>query len=78
MVMHLKIMVVAQVLSVQAQTTNVVYLLNDGTARYEARVWVPNNEEDASRPEIRLVAIPELHGLPDALPTLFKSYQLIN
>ncbi|KAI0748134.1 replication protein A subunit RPA32 [Daedaleopsis nitida] len=45
-----QITVVAQVLSVQAQTTNVVYMLNDGTARYEARLWInPNNEEEGQR-----------------------------
>ena len=54
-VTHLdKIMVVAQVLSVQPQTTNVVYMLNDGTAGYEARQWVdPNSEEDSGKREIR-------------------------
>ena len=47
-------MVVAQVLSVQPQTTNVVYMLNDGTAGYEARQWVdPNNEEEGGKREIR-------------------------
>ncbi|KAI0807389.1 hypothetical protein C8Q74DRAFT_1227356 [Fomes fomentarius] len=48
-----QIMVVAQVLSVQPQTTNVVYSLNDATASYEARQWVdPNSEEDSSKREI--------------------------
>ncbi|KAI0709247.1 hypothetical protein C8Q76DRAFT_742641 [Earliella scabrosa] len=48
-----QIMVVAQVLSVQPQTTNVVYMLNDGTAGYEARQWVdPNNEEEGGKREI--------------------------
>lgn len=41
---------VAHVLSVQAQTTNCVYLLDDGTAQFEARQWVDaNNEEDGKR-----------------------------
>ncbi len=45
-----KVTVVAHVLSVQAQTTNCVYLLDDGTAQFEARQWVDaNNEEDGKR-----------------------------
>ncbi|EJF65865.1 replication protein A subunit RPA32 [Dichomitus squalens] len=44
-----QVTVVAHVLSVQAQTTNCVYLLDDGTAQFEARQWVDaNNEEDGS------------------------------
>ncbi|KAI0374901.1 replication protein A subunit RPA32 [Pilatotrama ljubarskyi] len=46
---------VAQVLSVQPQTTNYIYLLNDGTANMEARQWVDANtdEEGNAREEIK-------------------------
>ncbi|KAI0721081.1 hypothetical protein C8T65DRAFT_254659 [Cerioporus squamosus] len=47
-----QVMVVAQVLSVQAQTTNIVYMLDDGTARYEARQWVDPNSDDETKREI--------------------------
>ncbi|TFK91040.1 replication protein A subunit RPA32, partial [Polyporus arcularius HHB13444] len=47
-----QVMVVAAVLSVQAQTTNVVYLLDDGTANYEARQWVDPNSDDETKREI--------------------------
>jgi len=39
--------VVAHVMSIQAQTTNCVYWLDDGTGRMEARNW-STSEEDAS------------------------------
>ncbi|KAI0362110.1 replication protein A subunit RPA32 [Trametes cingulata] len=41
---------VAQVLSVQPQTTNYIYLLNDGTANMEARQWVEANADDEGNP----------------------------
>ncbi|KAI0780923.1 replication protein A subunit RPA32 [Trametes elegans] len=46
---------IAQVLSVQPQTTNCTYLLNDGTANMEARQWVDANteEEGGNREEIK-------------------------
>lgn len=48
--------VVAQVLSIQPQTTNCIYLLNDGTANMEARQWVDANtdDENGSKDEIKL------------------------
>lgn len=47
-----KVTVVAHVLSVQAQTTNCVYLLDDGTAQFEARKWVDANNEEEGKREI--------------------------
>ncbi|KAI0636961.1 hypothetical protein C8Q77DRAFT_537691 [Trametes polyzona] len=49
-----QVTVVAQVLSVQPQTTNHTYLLNDGTANFEARQWVEANadEDQSKRDEI--------------------------
>ncbi|KAI8998628.1 replication protein A subunit RPA32 [Trametes punicea] len=46
---------IAQVLSVQPQTTNYIYLLNDGTANMEARQWVDANadEEGSNREDIK-------------------------
>ena len=50
-----KITVVASVISVQPQTTNYTYMLNDGTANMEARQWVDANtdEEHANKEEIK-------------------------
>ncbi|KAH9946108.1 replication protein A subunit RPA32 [Epithele typhae] len=48
-----QVMVVAQALSVQAQTTNCVYMLDDGTARFEARQWVDANSDDEDRVDIK-------------------------
>lgn len=62
-----KVTVVAHVLSVQAQTTNCVYLLDDGTAQFEARQWVDaNNEEDGKR---EITCAPLTYMLLDALLT---------
>ncbi|KAI0928429.1 hypothetical protein AcW1_005676 [Taiwanofungus camphoratus] len=45
-----QVTVVAQVISIQTQTTNSVYWLDDGTGRLEARHWVDSgNEEDSER-----------------------------
>lgn len=46
-------MVVAQVRSVQPQTTNIVYRLDDSTAEYEARQWVDPNSDDETKRNIR-------------------------
>ncbi|PPQ87992.1 hypothetical protein CVT25_001071 [Psilocybe cyanescens] len=40
--------VVGQVVSVQKQTTNFVYMVDDGTGKMEARHWVDNSNEDES------------------------------
>ncbi|KAH9854240.1 replication protein A subunit RPA32 [Lenzites betulinus] len=50
-----QVTVVAQVLSVQPQTTNCIYFLHDGTAAMEARQWMdPNTEEEnKNREEIK-------------------------
>ncbi|KAL1947910.1 hypothetical protein VTO73DRAFT_13634 [Trametes versicolor] len=50
-----QVTVVAQVLSIQPQTTNCIYLLNDGTANMEARQWVDANtdDENGSKDEIK-------------------------
>ncbi|KAI1795870.1 replication protein A subunit RPA32 [Ganoderma leucocontextum] len=47
-----QVTVVAHVLSAQAQTTNCVYLLDDGTAQFEARQWVDANNEGDDKREI--------------------------
>ncbi|GBE82162.1 Replication factor A protein [Sparassis crispa] len=45
-----QITVVAVVVTVQVQTTNCIYWLDDGTGRFEARHWVDSsNEEEAER-----------------------------
>ncbi|CCM04607.1 uncharacterized protein FIBRA_06789 [Fibroporia radiculosa] len=44
-----QITIVAQVISIQSQTTNCVYWLDDGTGRMEARHWVDAQEEDQDR-----------------------------
>lgn len=45
-----QVTLVAQVVTVQVQTTNCVYWLDDGTGRYEARHWVDStNEEDTEK-----------------------------
>ncbi|KAH9484363.1 Replication factor A protein 2 [Psilocybe cubensis] len=45
-----QITVVGQVVSIQKQTTNCVYMIDDGTGKMEARHWVDNsNEDDSSR-----------------------------
>ena len=49
----LQVMVVAQVRSVQPQTTNIVYRLDDSTAEYEARQWVDPNSDDETKRDIR-------------------------
>lgn len=43
---------VAQVISIQKQATNIVYNLDDGTGRLEARHWVDPSamEEDEEEP----------------------------
>lgn len=38
--------IVGQVQSVQAQTTNCVYTIDDGTGRIEARHWVDSTSEE--------------------------------
>jgi replication factor A2 len=38
--------VVGQVVSIQKQATNCVYLVDDGTGRIEARHWVDSTNED--------------------------------
>ncbi|OBZ75358.1 Replication factor A protein 2 [Grifola frondosa] len=43
-----QVTVVAHVMSVQVQTTNRVYWLDDGTGRMEARHWVDSGSEDDS------------------------------
>ena len=41
---------VAQIITINQQATNVVYLLDDGTGRIEARHWlVPNDIQDAEK-----------------------------
>ncbi|KAI0797996.1 hypothetical protein C8Q75DRAFT_709149, partial [Abortiporus biennis] len=47
-----QISLVAQVMSIQAQTTNCVYWLDDGTGRIEARHWVDSStmQEDGVDP----------------------------
>lgn len=45
-----QVTVVATVISIQSQTTNCVYWLDDGTGRMEARHWVDStNEEDSEK-----------------------------
>ncbi|TFK42517.1 hypothetical protein BDQ12DRAFT_278987 [Crucibulum laeve] len=45
-----QVTIVGQVCSVQAQATNCVYWIDDGTGRVEARHWVDSsNEEDAEK-----------------------------
>ena len=45
-----QITIVGQVVTVQAQTTNCAYWIDDGTGRIEARHWVDsNNEEDSGK-----------------------------
>ena len=41
----LQVTVVAQVLQINPQATNCVYILDDGTGRIEARHWVDNASE---------------------------------
>ncbi|KAI0082629.1 replication protein A, subunit RPA32 [Panus rudis PR-1116 ss-1] len=41
-----QVTLVAQVMSIQKQTTNVVYLIDDGTGRIEARHWVDSTMEE--------------------------------
>ncbi|THH04183.1 hypothetical protein EW145_g5715 [Phellinidium pouzarii] len=41
-----QVTVVAQVISIQTQTTNSVYYLDDGTGRMEARLWADSSTED--------------------------------
>ena len=50
--MGYQVSVVAQVLTVQKQATNVVYNLDDGTAQIEARHWVDPSamDEDEENP----------------------------
>lgn len=40
--------IVAQVISIQSQVTNVVYWLDDGTGRVEARRWVDSSSDGGS------------------------------
>lgn len=41
---------VAQIITINQQATNVVYLLDDGTGRIEARHWLDSsNPEDAEK-----------------------------
>ncbi|KAG6898363.1 hypothetical protein C0992_009038 [Termitomyces sp. T32_za158] len=40
--------VVGQVIAIQAQTTNVLYWLDDGGGRIEARHWVDSTSEEDS------------------------------
>ncbi|KAI0670372.1 replication protein A subunit RPA32 [Trametes maxima] len=42
---------VAHVISVQPQTTNNIYFLNDGTANMEARQWVNANDDEGNNTE---------------------------
>jgi len=45
-----QVTIVGHVSSIQAQTTNCVYVIDDGTGRIEARHWVDSNsEEDAEK-----------------------------
>ncbi|KAF9484720.1 replication protein A, subunit RPA32 [Pholiota conissans] len=43
-----QVTIVAQVVSIQKQTTNSVYLLDDGTGKIEARHWVDSASDDDS------------------------------
>jgi hypothetical protein len=45
-----KITLVGQVVTIQSQTTNCVYWIDDGTGRVEARHWIDStSEEDAGK-----------------------------
>jgi len=45
-----QITLVAQIITINQQATNVTYLLDDGTGRIEARHWlVPSNTDDAEK-----------------------------
>jgi len=58
-----QITVVAQVMSIQKQTTNSLYLLEDGSGRIEARHWVDSTMEDDEDPnQIREMAMVRVLG----------------
>lgn len=42
----MQVTIVGQVVSIQKQTTNSVYSIDDGTGRIEARHWVDSSSED--------------------------------
>ncbi|CAA7271641.1 unnamed protein product [Cyclocybe aegerita] len=44
-----QVTVVAQVVTINRQATNCVYLIDDGTGQIEARHWVDSNEDEGSK-----------------------------
>ncbi|KAG6866971.1 hypothetical protein C0991_003887 [Blastosporella zonata] len=43
-----QVTIVGQVVTIQSQTTNCVYWIDDGTGRIEARHWVDSSSEEDS------------------------------